>query len=186
MKYWTIQTKDVLERINSGETFQPDFTESRYLKINANLKRLYDLVLKSFNSVNNMNLPGVTYAFAQSNGKSIYSIENFNEFHTFAKNKQDIIGGFWEKIEKRNSVILELTYNDDFNPIFIDINDFQFLMPPIVSVCGYSKESIKRICGDIQTGQITSSEFPSNVIQAHLPYIKQENIIQTYPVFEFE
>lgn len=186
MKFWTIQTKDVLEHVNNSGVFQPDFSESRYLKRNTNLKKLYDFVLKSFNTVNDMDLPGLVYAFAKSDGKSIYSIEDFNEFCTFIKDKHDVVGGFWSAIEKNQAIIIELAYDDYFNPIFIDINDFQFLMPPIIKIGGYSEKSIERICNDIRTGRITSSEFPSNVIQAHLPCIKRENIIQTYPIFELD
>lgn len=95
-----------------------------------------------------------------------------------------MIGTFWKQLDKENSVILELNYENDFNPIFIDINDFQFLMPPVMLLPPYTKESINRIVADITQGRITLSEFPSNVIQAHLPYIEKRNVINMYPVFE--
>lgn len=85
-----------------------------------------------------------------------------------------MIGGFWKQLDKENSVLIELNYEDDFNPIFIDINDFQFLMPPIMLFYPYTQKSIDRILGDIKQGQITVSEFPSNVIQVHLPYIEKK------------
>jgi hypothetical protein len=85
VKYWTIQTKDVIETVNEKGIFQPDFDKSRYLSINSNLKDLYYLVLKSFNKINSMDLHGVVYAFTQSDGKSIYSIKDIDEFYTFMK-----------------------------------------------------------------------------------------------------
>ena len=81
---------------------------------------------------------------------------------------------------------MELNYTESFNPIFIDINDFQFLMPPIMLLPPYTKESLLRIQRNIIQGQITVSEFPSNVIQAHLPYIKKENIVNAYQMFDVE
>jgi len=79
---------------------------------------------------------------------------------------------------------LEEDYEDNFNPIFIDMNDFQFLMPPIMLLPPYTSESINRILEDITQGQICVSEFPSYVIQAHLPYIEKRNVINIYPMFE--
>ena len=81
-------------------------------------------------------------------------------------------------------MIIELNYEDNFNPIFIDMNDFQFLMPPIMLLPPYTAESINRILEDITQDQICVSEFPSYVIQAHLPYIEKRNVINIYPMFE--
>lgn len=184
MKFWTIQTKDVIESIQEKGVYQPDFNSSRYLHTNQNLSILYSVILQSFNQINKKDLPGVIYAFAKSDNHRIYSINTIEEFEEFIKSKQAVIGGFWKQLDKENSVILELSYEDNFNPIFIDINDFQFLMPPVMLLPPYTQESINRILRDITQGQITLSEFPSNVIQAHLPYIEKRNIINIYPVFE--
>ena len=95
-----------------------------------------------------------------------------------------MIEGFWKQLDKDNSMIIELNYENNFNPIFIDMNDFQFLMPPIMLLPPYTAESINRILEDITQGQICVSEFPSYVIQAHLPYIEKRNVINIYPMFE--
>ncbi|APM39964.1 MULTISPECIES: hypothetical protein [Clostridium] len=186
MKYWTIQTKDVIETVNEKGIFQPDFDKSRYLSINSNLKDLYYFVLKAFNKINGMDLHGVVYAFAQSDGRRINSIKDIDEFCAFIKNKKAVIDGLWKMIAKGDVEIVELIYNEEFNPIFVDINDFQFLMPPIMYFPPYTKQSIDRICDDISKGQIRVSEFPSNVIQAHLSYIKTENIVNIYPIFDLD
>lgn len=81
-------------------------------------------------------------------------------------------------------MIIELNYEDNFNPIFVDINDFQFLMLLIVFSFPYTLESINRILEDITQGQIRFFEFSSNVIQAHSPYIEKRNVINIYPMFE--
>lgn len=183
MKFWTIQNKGVIEIIQKEEIYQPDFGRSRYLRLNKNLNDLYRVILQSFNRINEKELPGIVYAFAKSDSNRIYSIETIEEFEEFIKNKQAVIDGFWKQLDKDNSVIIELDYEKNFNPIFIDINDFQFLMPPIMLLPPYTEESISRILNDINQGQITVSEFQSNVIQAHLPYIEKRNVVNTYPVF---
>lgn len=184
MKFWTIQTKDVIESIQKNGVYQPDFNSSRYLRTNNKLSDLYSVILQSFNQINKKELPGIIYAFAKSDDSRIYPINTIEDFEAFIKDKQSVIGEFWSELDINNSVVIELDYKDNFNPIFIDINDFQFLMPPIMLLPPYTPNSINRILRNITQGQITASEFPSNVIQAHLPYIEKRNIVNIYPVFE--
>lgn len=46
MKFWTVQTKDVIEIIQEKGVYQPDFNNSRYLHINKNLSDLYSIDLE--------------------------------------------------------------------------------------------------------------------------------------------
>lgn len=70
------------------------------------------------------------------------------------------------------------------NPLLIDLNDFQFFMPPIQYFPPYTEKSVDRICTDLEKGQIRQSEFPSYVIQAHIPYIAPRDLVNVYPLFE--
>ena len=124
MKFWTVQTKDVIEIIEEKGVYQLDFNNSRYLHINNNLSELYSIILHSFNQINKKDLPGVIYAFANNDNNRICPIHTIEEFKEFIKSKQAVIGGFWKQLDKDNSMILELEYEDNFNPIFIDMNDF--------------------------------------------------------------
>lgn len=36
----------------------------------------------------------------------------------------------------------------------------------------------------MREGKISPSEFPTDVIQAHLPYIKDENLTDIHPMFK--
>lgn len=186
MKFWTVQTRNVIKIIQEEGLYQPNFDSSRYINMNNKLNDLYYMILQSFNRINEKDLPGIVYAFAKSDDKGIHFIETAEEFERFIKNKKAVIDGFWKQLDKDNYVIIELDYENNFNPIFIDINDFQFLMPPIILLPPYTEESIGRILRGINQGQITISEFPSNVIQAHLPYIEKKNVINTYPVFDLD
>lgn len=186
MKFWTVQKKEVIEIVNKEGIYQPDFGKSEYLQIIPDLKDLYYTVLEAYNQINAMKLPGLIYAFLKSDGKMVYQIENIQEFYEFIKTKRAVIGGLWKKLSENDVVIVELIYNEEFNPIFVDINDFQFLMPPIDLLYPFTKQDIERIINGIHRGQITKSVFPSNVIQAHLPYIKSENIMNTYSMINID
>lgn len=197
MKFWTIQTKSVIEIIQKEGAYQPNFGSSRYLKTNKKLNDLYSVILQSFNQINKKNLPGIVYAFAKSNNNTINSIETFDEFKKFINKNKQVIFGFWKALDKNNSIIIELDYEDNFNPIFIDINDFQSLMPEnkksqdltqFMKQLGipnlFTEDSKEIILNNIKKGQFGISKLPSNVIQAHLPYIEKKNVINTYPVFD--
>ena len=129
-------------------------------------------------------IPQITAVFGSCGG-GLALIPGLTDF-TFMESKKAVIGSFWKNLDQNNSIIMELNYEERFNPIFIDINDFQFLMPPIMLLPPYTKNSILRIQQDIVYGQTSVSEFPSNVMQAHLPYIEKENIVNVYPIFEIE
>ena len=186
MKVWTVQNKDVINKVKSEGIYQPDFSKSNYLQLNPNLGGLYKMILESFNKINSMNLPGVIYAFMRSDDEQIYEIKDYEEFYSFVQNKRMVIDSLWQEFMKKDSLIMELNYEDNFNPIFVDINDFQFLMPPIIYLDPYREEDVERICVNICSGKITQSVFPSYVIQVHLPYIKTENILNTYSMFDFD
>lgn len=96
------------------------------------------------------------------------------------------MNSLWNQLGAEDAVILELDVPADFNPVFIDLNDFQFLMPPVMPLPPYTPESVSRIINDIQHGVITRSEFPSDVIQAHLPNIEIKNVTGCYPLFSLD
>lgn len=132
--------KEIINLVKKEGVYYPDFVKSEYLSLNPNLKNLYDLVLESFNKINAINLTGVIFAFSQSDGQSVYEIENVTSFYSFIHNKQAVIESSWNELKSKEVVILELNYNESFNPIFLDINNFQFLMPPIVFIPPFWRE----------------------------------------------
>ncbi len=186
MKFWTVQSRAVMETVYQKGVYQPDFSKSRYVSQIPNLEPLYAFLLSAFNGINNTELPGLIFAFAGSDGRQIYPLENIEEFYVFIQSKKNAIESLWRAMGRENSVIVELDCDGAFNPIFIDINDFQFLMPPVTLLPPYTRESIDRICEDIARGQIRASEFPSYVIQAHLPNIRKEQVAGIYSVFALQ
>lgn len=186
MKYWTVQKRELIELARKEGSYQPDFKKSEYLKINADLKDLYNAVLEAYNHINSSNLTGLIYAFLRSDDEAVYQIENYEEFRILIKRKKSAIYSLWKQLMKNDVVVVELDYEEKFNPLLIDINDFQFLMPPIRILPPYTEQDIERILRELYTGQISRSIFPSNVIQAHLPYIKAENITEIYPMFDID
>ena len=186
MKFWTVQKITVADTVNKFGVFSPDFSKSDYVAMNPELKSLYDVILSSFNKVNNVMFAGLIFSFMTSDNKKIYSIPDIYSFYDLINEKKPVIKSLWENLCSNDTVILELDYSKEFNPIYIDVNDFQFLMPPITIIPPYTDNDIQYLLEDINNGIIRPSVFPSGLIQAHLPYIKSENITNIYPMFKLK
>jgi hypothetical protein len=186
MKFWTLQKRDILEKVLNDGCYQPDFSQSSYVKRIKHLDMLYDLVLDSFNRNNHTNLPGLLFAFTATDNQYIYDIPDIDAFVAYICDHAGAIKSLWNTLIKDNVVIMELEYADNFNPIYIDINDFQFLMPPYVPLPPYSQNDPLRLLNLLSSGQVMPSVCYSGIMQAHLPWIRPENLVATYEVFPLE
>ena len=126
MKYWTVQSQEVLEIIEKEGAYYPVFAKSQY---NKQYKELYNFMLKSFNNINNTNCDGLIYAFCISVKDMIYPIANIEEFRYFININKDKINFLWDTFKKNNCKILELDVNFEFNDLALSFNDFQYIMP---------------------------------------------------------
>ena len=185
MKFWTVQKRSIVEHIMENGIYQPIFELSDY-QAGDDLQELYGLFLQFFNQVNHSDLPGLIFAFLQSDGQQIFSIKDIQSFYNFIQKSKPAIMSLWNNLAKKDVVILELEYEQSFNPICIDINDFQLLMPPLMVLPPYTDEYIVNLLRELKQGVISRSVFPSGVIQAHLPNIQAENIVNVYEMFDFE
>ena len=185
MKFWTVQNPEVVEILKRDGFYQPDFEKSSYLFSMPPLKELYQLILRSFNFHNKTALPGLVFSFlASDDNKRYYEIFDIQEFYFLIQGRQNAIKSLWKTLNVPLAVILELDYSQHFNPILIDINDFQFIMPPLMIMPPYTMRDAETICQNIREGKIASSPLPSGLVQAHLPWITVENVTHIYPMFD--
>lgn len=183
LKFWTVQNAEILNIIKEEGAFYPNFQYSKYLQTIPELSKLYSLTLEAFNLVNKTNLNGLVFAFAGSDNNAIFSFRDIYDFYDSINNAKVALLCLWKKLALQGNVILELEYTEPFNPLFIDLNDFQFLMPPIIYMPPYTEEYLDILLENFYKGLIAPSVLPSNIAQAHLPYIKAKNIVNVYPMF---
>lgn len=179
-----MQKRNVMNSVLSGKEYQPIFAISDYVQIEPGLKNLYDILLKSYNKNNNTNFLGLIFGFAVVYQSEIRHFHDYNSFRNFIISRKPAILSLWKHFLSQDCVVLELEYDDDFNPIAIDINDFQFLMPPIVPFPPYTENSVQRLIENMMLGITERSVLPSDLLQVHAPYINKNNIIGVYPMFE--
>ena len=186
-RFWTVQHKSVLDVVEMNGYYQADISKSPFVIQSPPLEELYRFLLDSFNKTNDFRLNGLIFGFAYRRDSQICSFQNIHEFAAFVRQKRNAIATLWRKLCSEDYVVMCLDYPEDsFNPLFIDINDFQFLMPPITILPPYSYKSIARIVTDIRHARISSGEFPSYLIQAHLPVIHEKNITEMYHMFSLD
>ena len=183
MKFWTVQQKSVLQKIQEDGVYQANFYMDPFLQSNPLMMELYLFILETFNWNHDTEYSGLIFAFAGLDHNTIYGFDTMDEFQKYINAHSFAIKSFWKRVAKEDYVILELEYEEDLNPQYIDMNDFQLLMPPRVILPPYTEASFERIKEDLMLGQISASELQSGVIQVHLPYIKAENLKNIYPVF---
>lgn len=187
MRFWTVQSQEVLQIIEKEDIYYPKFTMSQYYKL---YYELYDFMLKSFNRVNNFNCEGLIYAFCISIEGVIYPIANIDGFRNFINMNKDKIVYLWDNFIKNDYKILELEMDLEFNDLALSFNDFQYIMPsPINKLLFDSVEyqtNCELILSNIEKGIIMSSGKNYDLIQSHLPCIKKSDIKNTYEIFTLD
>lgn len=187
MKFWTIQSQEVLDIIEKEGVYHPKFSMSQYYK---QYYELYDFMLKSFNNINNLNCEGLIYAFCISNKGMIYPIANIEGFRYFINRNKDKITYLWDEFIKKDSKILELEVDFVFNDLALAFNDFQYIMPSPVNKLLFDTVEYQTNCelilSNIKKGNIMCSGENCDLIQSHLPYIKKLDIKNIYKIFSLD
>lgn len=179
MKFFTIQNSKIIDNIKN-EDYYPDFTYSEFPSISNNIDLifLYHELLTCFNMVNQSEYKGLVFAFI---GDSLQNpLEDINEFVSFINKNYQVVGSYILALKghEKDYSVAELEYDEnEFNPFFIDYNDWQFLMPPFDS---NSKTKIEIIFQSIIDNDYRPLILPS-FLQAHVPYIKKANLINSCP-----
>ena len=189
MRYFSVQKRVVIDSVQrTGGVYQPDFAKSDYLRSIPDLAPLYRLFLESFNRLNGTDLPGLVFGFhsAMDNDGSIRPFAGYDEFKRDVRRARAAVGSLWRHFSEQDVVVAELDYEQPFNPLYIDINDFQFLMPPIMCMPPYEEADIDRLVWAVERGIAMASPLPSGLVQACMPCIAPENIVGVYPMFSLE
>lgn len=185
--FWTIQNKQVLQTIQQTGRYYPDFRQSGYLKEIPALGPLYLQILRTMNRLNFIAADethgnGVVFCFAGMDRENGAPLDDLDSFLTFINAHQNAVASLWKHlVVDPDNILLQVDFDPDFfNPMLIDINDFQFLMPPVTVGSPFAYKDVNEILDSLAAGKFHQSAMPSNVIQAHLPYIDQANLVNAY------
>ena len=166
---WTIQKKEILQRVERGEIYYPSFINEK-----RKCSESYNVVLNGFNKVNDTKYSGLVFAFAKAGVKCYF--ESVEELYKYFLDNPLVTNAF--NLWGDSNVILQLKYEEEFNMIPVDFNDFTDLMPPSFNprVCNITRQNINN---GVYKGGILLKSFT----QVHVPYIKQSNIVNVFENF---
>ena len=184
LRFWTIQKLDVVTALLQYKTYQPAFAYSDYVQEDPGLSELYGLLLDSYNRANNTDHPGLVFTFlGNDDDDNIFDFKDYATFCQFIIDHSFAIKSLWNHLASKNTVIMCVEKELDSNLLLIDINDFQCLMPPIMISYPYTEDNIRYLIQNFSAGNYIRSVAPSNLLQAHIPDIKAEEVIGLYPMF---
>lgn len=189
MKLWTVQKYEALNTILNQGVYQPDFSKSWYASQGEIEDSFYGALTEMFCNLNGIELPGLVFCFAKNrDNQYIDEFASYEEFQQFIASRKAAIQSLWKQIATPDACVLELEYPDQMlnlvNLMFIDINDFQALMPPVMYMPPYTREVVLNIMKDLSQGIVRASVFPTFLVQAHIPNIRKDNLRGVYPIFQ--
>lgn len=208
---WTIQSKEVIEIINAHGEYLPSLNHFDFkLAGFDHMKLCYYAAVSIFNLVNKQRREGVVFAMAPAPDEPFASMEEVSAFFQSDPEKLAFLAKNGKSLIDDNHVLLKLRYDEEFNPLPIDIHTFVAfsdylydhrdenkepcltLMPSLHGDAYFPKIQRQFTCwmngeyGGPFTEQSATPfrEFNGTIIQLHLPYIRSENIVSIHPAIE--
>ena len=180
---WTVQKRAALNTCLTYDYFCPDFEKSDYLSRIPDLKYLYDMLLEAYNNMNSETLKGLVFSFCLEENGRISSFTNYEQFKWYITQNRSVVQSLWKSFEAMDCVILKLRLRQTNNPLYIDFNNFQLLMPPITILPPYTEDYFKNLVDKWTSGQYVKGILNSGLVQAHLPALVKEDLLGVYPMF---
>ena len=180
---WTVQKRAALNTCLTYDYFYPDFEKSDYLSRIPDLKYLYDMLLEAYNNMNSETLKGLVFSFCLEENGRISSFTNYEQFKWYITQNRSVVQSLWKSFEAMDCVILKLRLRQTNNPLYIDFNNFQLLMPPITILPPYTEDYFKNLVDKWTSGQYVKGILNSGLVQAHLPALVKEDLLGVYPMF---
>lgn len=183
VKMWTIQKKSIIDEVMKTGIYEPDFKKSDYVAENEELEKLYSFLLACYNGVNGTDCNGLIFTFMKMIDDTVHFFKDYDDFKGFICQNSGMIQSYWEKEAQKDNVIVELEIESNLNPLLIDINNWQLLMPPIMVLPPYTEDDVEMITDWLRNGTFGRGYYNPAIMQAHIPCIKKENIIGIYDMF---
>lgn len=188
--FWTVQKSFVVDEVNKNGIYKPDFSKSSFVLENKavfendELESFYNYILSCFNSLNNTDCDGLIFSFAgyDFDDSSVFAFSGVEDFSDCMRRGYASIKSLWKKFEDGDYKLLHLRREMDFNPVTIDINDFQLLMPPVQVIPPYDEGYINFLNSNLKKGVVTRPLVPSGIMQQHLPDIRKQDIVEIISV----
>ena len=210
LETWTIQSKKVIEIINADGEYFPSLHHIDFEQDGFDHMRLcYYAAVSIFNLVNKQRREGVVFAMAPAPDEPFASMEEVSAFFQSDPEMFAFLAKNGKTLIDDNHVLLKLRYDEEFNPLPIDIHTFVAfsdylydhrdengkpcltLMPRVHGDATFPKIQRQFTCwmngeygGPFAEHSAMLFRDFRTMIQLHLPYIRSENIVSIHPIME--
>lgn len=115
----------------------------------------------------------------------VFKEMNFEEFRDFLAKHLFAIDSLWQGLAK-DSVILKVAMPPG-DYCAIDVNSWQFLMPPVIIMPPFSKDDPRLLREDmLRKNVIIGGPLASEIYQVTLPYISEEDLVETHDMIDYQ
>ncbi len=190
MKFWTIQSKDVIRELNSKGIYYPDMEKS---KNNLPMRPSYKELLANYNVLNKKDARGLIFGFHSLNAGG--EIEGPGEIYDYLRLRPELKSLF-SSGKNEDYCILELGITEPVNLLPIDFNDYIKLTLWANYQRNYNEElltvfenefearkEILKIKKYLPKGREVSG--PGSFIQVHYSQLAKEDILSVHHMIDF-
>lgn len=196
MRYWTFQSKTVIDILNRDGVYYPDFSFSPQVH-----RKEYDQLLVIYNRLNQSAFKGVLFTIAKDGGEAFNDIQDLTSYlFGRAGVVQALNNGAYRLLDDTHLLVeIETGQFDDSQLCTVDLWNFIFMMNddddgrgefaynnqryfhPELSNIGY-EEYVDGLWGSLAEGVAVRSLFNSSITQKHLPFISKEMVKEIHAV----
>lgn len=188
MKFWTVQHRNVARALFDKQIYFPDFSIPHPSKKYENMRKVYPMLLNEYRKRNDIDCSGLVFGFSHLGGAEITDYSKFHKFFCKYPNTS-VAFQFWDPLY----CLLELEISDSIDVTPIGFNDFIKL--------GFEANNDE--AGINIINQVEATPFHKQVIeikdhfnngivrdkwvvQVHTHSISKDNIVDIYPMFDYE
>lgn len=200
MTYWTIQHREIVDRIKKEGVFYPDFALSPQVH-----RETYDKLLKIYNDINESEYDGLIFCIEKDARGSATSLSfaDENEFFMYMKERRGVIAalnnGEFELFDENHLLCkIDTDKFDDCYPCRVDFWNFIFMMP---DQDGYDKLRYDNCCAinpafdglsyedfvaqswdAMRHQKVMHPIMRSTIFQVNIPFIESRMLKGTFPI----
>lgn len=125
MDVWTVQKREVLEKVKRGAVWKPDLEKGSC----PHLRLCYELALEVYNVHNREQADGLVFAMARTDFRPFASADEIRKLLSDNTDLRGFLGTDEGSLLCEGNVLVRLSYPDSINPVPVDVCAFTAFRP---------------------------------------------------------
>lgn len=125
MDVWTIQKREILEKVKMGGVWKPDLEKGSC----SHLRLCYELALEIYNAHNREKADGLVFAMARTDFRPFASADEIRRLLSDNTDLRDFLRTGRGSLLEEGNVLVRLSYPDSINSVPVDVCAFTAFRP---------------------------------------------------------